>query len=67
MSHKCLIEGDLKMSYQKMSYRCLIGGDFKMSCQKMSFRCLVRDVLKIFYIIYQYFIQSLYLSVNNFT
>ena len=56
------------MYYQKMSYRCLIGDDFQMSCQKMTGRCLVRDVLKMFYIIYQSFIQSISnLSVNHFT
>ena len=33
MSHRCLIEDDLQMSYQKMSGRCLIEDDMQMSCR----------------------------------
>ena len=45
MSHRCLIEDDLQMPYQKMSCRCLIEDDLQMSYQKMScMRCL-KDVL----------------------
>ena len=44
MSHRCLIEDDLQMSYEKMSCRYLIRDDLQMSYQKMSFRCL-KDVL----------------------
>ena len=57
MSHRCLIEDDLQMPYQKMSCRCLIGDDLQMSYQKMShWRCLkyVAYNLSMFFTIYLY-------------
>ena len=45
MSHKCLIEDDVHMPYQKMSCRCPIEDDLQMPYQKMScMRCL-KEVL----------------------
>ena len=45
MSHKCLIEDDVHMPYQKMSCRSPIEDDLQMPYQKMScVRCL-KEVL----------------------
>ena len=33
MSHRCLIEDDLEMPYQKMSCRCLIEDEMHTSCK----------------------------------
>ena len=55
MSHRCLIEDDLQMPYQKMSCRCLIEDDLQMSYQKKScMRCL-KDVLYNLSLIYLQF------------
>ena len=46
MSERCLIGGELQMSYQKMSYGCLRG-----DILDMSFKCII-VVLSMFYLIY---------------
>ena len=54
MSHRCLLEDDLQMPYQKMPRRCLIEDHLQMSYQKMSCMRYPKDVLynlTMFYII----------------
>ena len=64
MFHRCSLEDDLLMLYQKMSCRCLIEDDLQMPYEKMlCMRCL-KDVLydlTAFYIIY---LQSIFNMVS---